>query len=99
MEDNINTHLREIVVRVGAGGNDSESWHATAFGISGICSTKVLVIFSCGFQASYFNATCMPLLQMIMSTLRADLGVRLIWIMRDSSRVSPLEMTRHQQNR
>ena len=47
-------------MRVGAGGNDSESWHVTAFGISGICSTKVLVIFSCGFQGSYFDATSMP---------------------------------------
>jgi len=47
----------------------------TAFGISGVCSTKVLVIFSCGFQVSYFNATSMSVLQMIMSKLRADLGV------------------------
>jgi hypothetical protein len=47
----------------------------TAFGISGICSTKVLVIFGSGFQVGYFNATCMPVLQMIMSKLRADLGV------------------------
>jgi hypothetical protein len=68
-------HLREIVVTVGAGVNDSESWHVTAFGISGICSTKVLVIFSSGFRVSYFDATCMPVLQMIMSKLRADLGV------------------------
>ena len=48
----------------------------TAFGISVICSTKVLVIFSCGLQGSYFDATSMPVLQMIMSKLRADLGVR-----------------------
>jgi hypothetical protein len=69
-------HMSErYVVRVGAGGNDSESWHMTACVISGICSRTVLVIFSCGFQESYFNATCMPVLQMIMSTLRADLGV------------------------
>jgi len=48
----------------------------TAFGISGICPTKVLLIFSCGLRVSYFNATSMPVLQMIMSKLRADLGLR-----------------------
>jgi hypothetical protein len=32
-------HMSERnVVRVGAGGNDPESWHVTASGISGICS-------------------------------------------------------------
>jgi hypothetical protein len=93
-------HMSErYFVRGGDGGNDSESWHMTVSGISGICSRAVLVIFSCGFQVSYLNATCMPVLQMIMSTLRADLGDVLIWIMRDSSRVSQLEMTRHQRNR
>jgi hypothetical protein len=69
-------HMSERnAVRVGAGGNDAESWHVTASGISGICSRTVLVIFSCSFQESYFSATCMPVLQMIMSRLRADLGV------------------------